>query len=96
MSSSRHDEVVGVLAVQRRGERAVQALDDLVRELVADLLHLLDPAHAPLEVVGALKELLEGARAGVRVRGALVEQVGADVVLRDQVEHARCARLGAP
>jgi hypothetical protein len=97
------DQLVDVLSVERRDEGLVQALDRLVRELVADVLEILDLPRAPAEVVEAVEELDQRFRAGVGVARRLLEQVEEDLILRDHVEHegglrdesARRAREGA-
>jgi hypothetical protein len=66
---------VDLVAVERRDERLVQELDGLVRDLVRQLLALLDGAAAPLELRQVGQELLELERRGRRQRGVLVEEV---------------------
>jgi hypothetical protein len=62
-------------------------LDHLVRQLVADVLELLDAVHARIEAVVALEEVDQQERALVRVVGRALEAVEEDVVLGEDGEH---------
>ncbi len=68
-SSSESRERVDVLAVDRRHERAVQALDDVVREVVAAVLDR-------LHLAGARQRGRVGAQDRLEHRGALSDGVG--------------------
>src|SRR5258705_1785941 len=81
------DELVDVLAVERRDEGLVQALDRLVRQFVADVLEVLHLAGAAAQVVEPFEEFDQRAGALVRIAGGLFEQVEEDLFLRDEVEH---------
>ena len=83
----RAGEPVHVVAVERRHERPVDQVDELVREPVALVLELLDVAH-PL--LGALRELVQEVDQPLRdldgVRRSLVEQVEELALLGDEAD----------
>ena len=67
-------EVVDVLAVDRRDERLVEALDDVVEDLVADVLVLEDRGADRLGVVVVVHELDQQLRRLVEVGREVREQ----------------------
>src|SRR5512143_2108645 len=76
-----------VLPVDRRDERRVQLLDDLVGEGVALVLHLLDPPDPLPQVVELLQEVLQPLRPLDDVRRRLLEENEELLVPRNDPEH---------
>ena len=93
-SSSLRDETVDVEAVERRDPGLVQALDRLVRDVVAGALLLADLERQLLLAVDVLEHLQEQLRRLHAPRGVLREGVEEDVALRLGAEHA-AAKLDA-
>ena len=80
-------EAVHVVAVERRHERPVDQVDQLVGEAVAVVLELLDVAHPLVGVLGeVVQEVGELLRDRDRVRGGLVEEVEELALLGDEAD----------
>ena len=79
-------EVVDVLAVERRDEGLVQALDDVVDDLVADVLELEHLAGRALGVAEVVHERGQQLRGLVEVGRELREQAEVLPLLRDEAE----------
>jgi len=74
---------VDVLAVDRRHEGRIQALDDGVGDPVALLLGLEDVRSKPLVIRPLLQHVAQELRRAQRVLAAFGEQIEEDAVLRD-------------
>src|SRR5581483_5246102 len=82
-------ECVNVLAVNRRDESLVEFADDVVRDLVALMLDLLDLVGVLPAVLEILKEFFEQRRAFPDVRRHLVEQGEIFLFFRQKTKHRR-------
>ncbi len=82
-------ELVHVVAIERRHERAVQQVDHLARQPVALVLELADVGQLALGVRPILEQLDEQPRDVARVGGGLGEQVEEAALLRGQAERHR-------
>src|SRR5713226_5886626 len=80
-------EVVDVLAVERSDERRVEVLDDVVRDLIAGVLDLLDGEGLGPAVGEVVDELGEEGGGLDDLLGLLLEVVEEPDFLRDQLEH---------
>ena len=69
------DELVDVLAVERRDEGVLELVPDVVADPVAALLEVAQLAGEPLALVVGAEELLEHPRAGEDVLGVLDEEL---------------------
>ena len=86
-----------VLALERRDERAVQPLEDLVRDEVGLVFDVLQLARALVEPVERLHHLVQQLAALANQRGLFAEQHEEVFFTREQGEHAGasgCAREG--
>src|SRR6266545_2670959 len=80
-------EVVDVLAVDRRDERGVQPLDDLVRDLVALMLDFLDRVGLGASVSEVVELLAQKLGSVDDVLRLLLEQVEEQHLARNEPEH---------
>ena len=80
------DQGVDVLAIERRDERRLQPVADVVADLVAAMLGRADLGRASLGLVVGPEHRLEEPGAAEDVRGVLDEQVEEPHVARDQAE----------
>src|SRR5205807_5387793 len=80
-------QVVDVVPVKGRDERPVEAVDDVVGDLVAPLLDRLDRLGPPVRVAIVIEEVLEHLAALEDVFGGPVEQDEEGLFPRKQTQH---------
>src|SRR5213594_3515018 len=85
-------QIVDVLPVDRRDERGVQPLDDLVGDLVSLVLDFLDGVGLGARVGEVVDQLVEQRRALDHVLRLVLEQVEEADFPRDQAEHGRAVK----
>src|SRR5437867_513623 len=85
-------EIVDVLAIDRRDERRVEALDDLVGDLVGLMLDFLDRVGLGPRVGEVMHQLVQQGRTLDHVLRLLLEQVEEADFSRNQVEHDRATQ----
>src|SRR2546425_360373 len=89
-------EVVDVFAVDRRDEGRVQSPDDLVGDLVARVLDLLDRVRLGPRVGKGVDQLVEETGRPDDVLRLLLEVVEEPDFLRDQIEHGASPQCITP
>src|SRR5881397_2121054 len=85
-------QIVDVLPVDRRDERGVQPLDDLVGDLVSLVLDFLDGVRLGPRIGEVVDQLVEQRRPLDHVLRLLLEQVEKADFPRDQAEHGRATQ----
>src|SRR5262249_10905171 len=79
-------------AIDRRDERGVEPLDDLVGDLVTLMLDFLDGVGLRPSVGEVVDQLVEQPRALDHVLGLLLEQIEEANLSRYQIEHGRATK----
>ena len=92
----RRGEIADVLAVEGRHEGAVQGAKDLVRDLVAHVLDVLEVARFALDVDEIGEQVVQQSRAFKGVGGAAIEEVEEAVILGDQSQAGEHGRVNGP
>src|SRR5438552_15365969 len=78
-----------VLAIDRRHERAIEGAEDLVGDLVARVLDVLQVARLALDVDEVRQQVMQQPRALQGVGGAAIEKIEEALILRDQSQSSQ-------